>query len=625
MGLFGLLRRNRKGIGIVPVLIVVAIVAVIAIVMMMKKGGEEGSAALPGGVSFSSKPAVSQVSSESMPAILPAETVAYYTVQNFEEQWKAVTGSNFWKKITALPFWAGMNIDQTVETFKKDLEEGLGFEITESRVFELVGKEFAFAVIPSADANDTTPQVFFLMRTGLKSKVASTIAELMNTQQGNPRLTKTTHNGTDIVFVPPENAGDPEVRYCFAGDILTFGIGNTEDSLKKMIDLAKSGKSADALVSNKNFKEMLSLVGSQKGENLLGLFFVDMQKVAASLDGLNIMGDNGQVNFTDNLKSLKMIGGRIYGKNEICANILVVPDTENMSADAAKLWDVAPQSSESLGIVPSGTLIFSASSALDVMGMWKTWVKGVNNAEAGQAMTAAISDFEKQNNINIEKDVLSWVGSEASFVFANVDVTGMFPVPELAVAVKVKDQAGAEAFMGKMVDLLNSSLSSLGEGMQVEMTDRAYGSTNMKVLQIPVAVPGLMPGYMFQNGFLVISSSAKVMERMVDTAAGKSASVSKDANYKILDSVLPAKSNQMAYVNLESFLSSVVEVLRWVIQFQNMQAGGEEGAGSEQAALLEQQVVPAIEVFKTFKSIGMSTVYSDKGIEQKVKISIDDK
>ncbi len=644
MGLAVSARKNQRGIGIVPILIIVAVLVAAVLFLTMgrkKEGTGDVATTASGSVSSSSSSSVKTSSQfaapESLAAILPQQTVAFYVAQDAEKTYRSLTASNFWKKMSALPFWADLKLEDSFKTFKQDVEKGLGFELTEDRVFELIGKEFAVAVLPPESAADATPQVLFLLRTGMKAKIVDSIARLVESRKSDPRLSKTTYNGTDIVLIKPEKPQDPEVRYFFGGDVLTLGVGKTENTFKAMIDIG-GGKKALSLAADKNYNDLGAMLGTEKG--VIGRFFVDMQKVVNSLGALGGAGVAGmQKELASTLGALRMIGGVVALDKDITARVLVVPNRTGMDPAVAALWDLKPAENPSLKMIPTGSLVVSASNSLEVGKLWDSWRKSLaeNPAAKDQAavVTAGLQTMEKDYGINIEKDVLSWIGSEVAFVFSDIDVTGMFPVPRLSLIVKVTDEAKAGALMTKLIEILNKNLGESAGGVKVELVDHPYGGVSMKVIQIPVMVPGLMPGFAFINGYLVISSSAAVMEAMVDTNKGTKDSLLKDAQFQRLKSVFPDKTNQIAYMNVEGFFTSLVDVLRWVVQYQNSQAptapaqpgaaAPAPAAANPQVAVLQNQVIPFIEGLKAIKGMGLSTVYSKDGIEQKIRISIEDK
>lgn len=624
MGSLASVRKSQRGVGIVPILIVIAIIAVAAIVFITKgkdKAADGKSATKAAAVSSAVK-AGKPISKDAMAEVLPAQTLAFYGAKDFERTWTSFKNSNFWQKFSALPFWKEADFEVTLDNFKKDLEQGLGFEITEDRIIELIGQEFGVAVVPPASADDQIPQVFFLLRTSMKAKIVDSISRLVDANKENQGLAKSSYSDVDIMLIKPENPDDPEVRYFFIGDYLVFGVGNTEVTIKEIIDIASGGKK-ESLSADKNYSDMISLL-SVDG-SMIGSFFIDMEKIVKAIGSFEA-AQNVDQDVTDSLGALRMIGGVITCDNDLKAKVMVVPNRDKMPAEIAPMWDVKPGVMASLSFIPAGSVIVSASNSLDIGNVWDMWKKnltGPNANEQTEVIAAALQSLETDYGINVEKDIVSWIGNEVGFVVNNVDTTGMFPVPRLSLVVKVKDQAKAEAFFKKLVELINKNLEESAGGMTLSVQEKNYGGTAVKFFQMPVMVAGLMPGYAFVDDFLVITSNTDVIEGMIDVAKGDKQGVTKDAAFEVLSDAIPAKTNQVAYMNTGIFLDEVVKVLRWVINFQAAQGG--EGEANPQMDMLEQQVIPAVDAFKAVESIGMSTVYSENGIEQNIKIAIDDK
>ena len=68
----------------------------------------------------------------------------------------------------------------------------------------------------------------------------------------------------------------------------------------------------------------------------------------------------------------------------------------------------------------------------------------------------------------------------------------------------------------------------------------------------------------------------------------------------------------------------VVQITTWASNLQQAAAGATGEAGAGAAAQMTETVVPVLNAFKSVKSMGVAAVNSDEGIEQDLKIKIQD-
>lgn len=579
--------------------------------------------------------------------LIPKDAVAYYSMKDFKGTWSLVKDSNFWKQVSSLQLWKDLKTQENINAFSKSLNDSLGFDLTEGKIMDVIGQELALAIVVGA-RNDTEPKVLILTKTGTRTQLAETAAKLIDKARGAGTSAVETwkYGDSTLTHVKSNDPTAPEINYVFVSNVLALGIGNTKEVLQNVVDLYK-GKSSDSIAHSEGYQKLAAMEG-KTGAHVVGKFYMDFDKITQTVGGVNlpVPGGTGPANVAAPLSMLKSIGGVTWIDNGLNTKIFVIPNKANMDETTRSLWDVKPQKPSSIHFVPEGTVLYSVSNSLDVPGLWKIWQTNLSKQapEQAKAITDAIAVAEKNMGMSIEGDILSWIGDEIAYTFNEVNVEGIFPIPKMALIVKVKDEAKAKAFLEKLVDLINKqavaapAAAAPGAGAPAETAPAAppfqlklektnYGGVEVNAMNVPLIGKGLSPGYAFVNGFLVVASGSSMLEKMIDVSQNKGNSIISDPNYKKVASAIAGDVNQLGYVNTEKMFDVAVDICNWVVAFQQMNVPGTAIAPAQAEAtkkILTETVIPILKSLKAVKVVGISTVYSKDGIEQNIVTRIED-
>ena len=570
---------------------------------------------------------------QSLARYVPKNVVAFYSLNNVEKVWTELRGSDFWKEFSNLKIWQDANVQTTMQNFQTEFKKSLGFELGEGTIMDLIGKELVIAVLPM-EAESQQPNILFLSEVGGKTKVAEQIFKMIETSrsegaEATPVKTERVNFGSaEIVHVIPNTPEDPDVYYTLLDNSMIVGLGNTRAALENAINVHDE-KSEDSLAKNEAFQNLISK--TTLGENTIGRFYMDFGQVGSLIEALSAIPGTGPLapNVTNAFASLKTLGGTTVLDKGLMTRIEVTPNKEKMDSQTRSMWETQPAKPESLALVPSGTYLYSTSCSLDVSGMWDLWLNNLStqNAQQAQLIQDGIRSFEQSMGVEIKKDILSWIGNEAAYVFNEVSTGGLFPIPKMAILVKVTDKGAAQKFLDKLVDGINKQTAAVGEeqegetasalpgitGFQLQMAEENYKGSSLNLLELPFLGKSLAPGYAFVGDFLVISSNAEALKKMIDTYKGDNPSLEKDENFQNAAKVIERKTNQIVYVNMSKMMDAGVEISNWIATFQALQPT-EEGQANQ--AFIQESLIPLLKSLKAISTIGVNTVYTSDGIEQ---------
>ncbi len=593
---------------------------------------------------------------------VPKSAVAFYSVKDIQGTWQQLRNSEFYKEVSSLPIWQEMQAQQAVANFLKAFKDGFGFDLTEQRIMDVVGDELAIAVLMGAPA-DPEPKLLILTRAGTKTKLAEVAGRLLDKVKSasQQKIESWKYGDYELNNVKSADPTAPELNYAFLDNVLVLGVGKTRNALENVVDLYK-GKKGESIASSENFQKFLSLTSDVKGKNI-GLFYMDFEQIAKAVEGAKLPIPGAGANLSQTLSLLKMIGGVSTLHDGIFTKIYVVPNKQGMDPSTRALWEVKPQVLTSIKYVPEGTVLYSVTNSMDVRKLWNLWKDNLSKQAPDQAKTImdAIATAETNIGMSVEGDLLSWIGDEIAYTFNEVNLETVFPIPKMALIIKVTDKAKAQAFIDKLVDYANRQAvakpvaatpaaeavpaagaaatetpvaPAVGEPataapvtpaapVQLNFQESNYGGVPIKFISVPLVGKGLTPGYAFLDDFLILSTSTSTLEKMIDVSQGKGKSLLKDPNYMSVSAELPAKTNQLGYVNTQRIFDIAIDICNWIISFQQLNLPPAAAPGALTAAqtnatqkVLQDTVIPLLKAMKAVRVIGINTTYTDNGIEQ---------
>ncbi|MDP8262256.1 MAG: DUF3352 domain-containing protein [Candidatus Ancaeobacter aquaticus] len=607
----------KKIVGIVIGVLVLAVV----IYMIIPKGGVV-------------------VAGKGLENYVPKEAVAFYSIKNLESSWKDIKNSDFWKQLQLIPAVQNLNAGQSINALTSALKANLGVDINEKTVMDLIGKDLAIAIVVGA-RNDPEPKVIVLANIGSQKTASNTVNSLISKAKSTAGTSVSNWKYSSVEFtnVKSTDPTAPELNYALINNTLVLGVGKTKSAVEKVADLV-TGKSKDSIAHSKGYA-IVNKLAAGAGRNIIGTFYMDFEKISQTVGKINLPIPGGAVpaNLGAPLSILKNIGGVTWIDQGIKTKIIVTPNKANMDETTRTLWDVKPKKAESLAFVPEGTVLYSVSNSLDVAGMWKMWKSNIAKQAPDQskAITDALANAEQTMGMSIENDILAWIGDEIAYTFNEVNVEGVFPIPKMSLIVKVKDEEKARTFLRKLVDLVNeralapaataAATTATAPPFQLNLEKTSYSGVEIDSIMVPLVGKGLSPGYAVIDGFLVISTSAATLEKMIDISQKKGTSLTNDVNFKKVSSVVSGKVNQMGYINTEKIFDTAIDICNWVISFQQLNIPG-TGVTPDQInatrSMLSETVIPVLRCLKAVKVVGISTIYTEDGIEQNISTRIDD-
>jgi hypothetical protein len=242
---------------------------------------------------------------------------------------------------------------------------------------------------------------------------------------------------------------------------------------------------------------------------------------------------------------------------------------EGERSPLAEMMTRSPSAIRTLAFQPVGTLMYGAVNSLDAQVIYdelrryavqatRIQMDVAGTADSLQADTLVarqLAAFESETGVDVENDIVSWVGQEASFAIAGVDKTGFFPVPEMAFTIATRDAARSRTFLTRFEEIVGQAAAERAS-IPLAWQSEEYQGQPIRYAPTPMG-EGLSLSYVVTNDFVVIGSSRGLVKRMLDARGGSAEALPSNPGFATMTSFYPAEANALGFMNIEAILTEV--------------------------------------------------------------------
>lgn len=270
----------------------------------------------------------------------------------------------------------------------------------------------------------------------------------------------------------------------------------------------------------------------------------------------------------------------------------------------------SPGPVRSLSFQPEGSLLYTAVTSLDAPLLYDQLrhyaiqatriqmdVAGTaDSVQADSVVAAGLRQFQAQTGIDVEKDLVSWIGNEVAFDVAGVNRSGFFPLPEVAFTIATKDREKTRATLAKVEGLVSEAARARAS-IPLQWQEADYQGQTIRFAPTPLG-DGLTIAYAVTPDFAIVASSKDLIQRMLDAGAGREPALPSNPDFGAMTKFYPDQANAIGFVNIERILGEVEDLM------------GTYGQMSGNAAAADSTSTPRL-VMEAMKNAPRLGFYSD--------------
>jgi hypothetical protein len=330
--------------------------------------------------------------------------------------------------------------------------------------------------------------------------------------------------------------------------------------------LALGGESGQTMASTENYEAVI-----QKLPEAAITVYVDQRALgeaaerAAAADSAAGTPDDLQserlraaTSALEDYKLASAVGVGIYWTEAGIRTDAYTKFPEGERSALAEMMTRSPAAIRTLAFQPVNTLLYGAVTSIDAQVVYDELrryavdatriqmdVQGTaDSLQADSLVARQLAAFESETGIDVEADVVSWVGPEASFAIAGVDKTGFFPVPEVALTIATKDPARSRALLTRVETLVGQAAAERAS-IPLQWQAEEYQGQSIRYAPTPMG-EGLSLSYVVTDDFVLIGSSRGLMKRMLDSRGGTAQALPSNPGFSAMTEFYPTEANALA-------------------------------------------------------------------------------
>lgn len=243
--------------------------------------------------------------------------------------------------------------------------------------------------------------------------------------------------------------------------------------------------------------------------------------------------------------------------------LVLLYDSKDLSSQMARSFDSCQgQKTSAVDFVPAESIGYYWSGCLNLDYYWEQFKKDVIDEDSGVELTPEekLASLEATVGASIEADVLPAFANEVGAFLVDIEGGGIFPIPQFAIFVEIKDQEKAEALLSKM----------LSKSFFVFQNEEFEGKI-IKYFQSPIGQI-LEPGYIFFDKYLMIATKRSILKGALAAQKDSKLSLKSNAAFQTVDAGFFDKNVGSAYFEFNKImtkLGGLVEVGNNVVTAKN--------------------------------------------------------
>ncbi len=283
-----------------------------------------------------------------------------------------------------------------------------------------------------------------------------------------------------------------------------------------------------------------------------GVFYVNVPKLQAFVSkslGVPVVGEvKAEGSAVDALQGIKASGASVDFGDPIKTKITVQYDPAQLKPDVAAMYRCAPVKNSTLDFVPKTVILYQWVNCFDAPAYYQRLQ--TLQQERSDDHEPPFTALEETWGFDIEHDILPILDRETGWFMEEIDVKGLFPMPKLAVFIKIKDEKKA----GEILKRIVTTPVTL-----VQQED--YKDFRIHFVSFPLF--SFKPSYTFINGYLVMSSSDTLLKSAVDALKDPEQSLRRQPVFEDVAGRLPETGNVLSFADVGKFAGQARVLFDW--------------------------------------------------------------
>ena len=291
------------------------------------------------------------------------------------------------------------------------------------------------------------------------------------------------------------------------------------------------------------------------------------------------------------------------GGELVRAKMIVGIDKSRMTPTIAQAMGVAPVANPTLKHVPSEALVYNWQNTFDLKSFWQ---EVQQQPEMTPETVAAFKEtFAMKTGVELEP-FLEALGTQAGLLIKDINTGGMFPIPELALFIEVREPDMIDQLIRRQVGQFNMPLSQ-----------EDYKGTLVHFVMLPTGAD-MSPAYMFSDGFCTVAVNRTLLQGILD--APEAGHLGGYPDFKALGREMTEQGNQIYYLRAAGLFAKVRDLITWGMAWMAMAKPDEV---EQTKRVVELGIYPLLDGLSMIKAVGGRSYSGEDHFSSDVRVLLE--
>ncbi|MGH7565324.1 MAG: DUF3352 domain-containing protein [Gemmatimonadota bacterium] len=531
---------------------------------------------------------------------LPAGAIVVVSGYDVEAFWTRLKGTRLYTELAAIP--DVREVFAPIAESQREFQAETGLALDEATLMTIFGRKFDLGFYGQLPKDRADLVLVATLDDEARAQTLLNTLETKITAEKGVTFADVDLGGTQVRVATRE--GDEVLLYSVANERLV--MATTRARMQGTLTL--DGDDAQTMVSTGDYEAVI-----QKLPEAAITVYVDQRALreaaerAAAADSAAGTPETLQeerfraaTSALEDYKLASAVGVGVYWTEAGIRTDAYTKFPEGERSALATMMTSSPSPIRTLAFQPLNTLLYGAVNSLDAKVVYDELRRYAIDAtriqmdlqgtadslQADSLVARQLAAFQSETGIDIESDIVPWVGQEVSIAIAGVDQSGFFPVPEVALTIATKDPQRSRDFLARVEGLVSQQAAARASIPLQWQAEEHQGQT-IRFAPTPMG-EGLSLSYVVTDDFVLIGTSRGLIGRMLDTRGGSAQALPSNPGFSAMTEFYPSEANTLGFMNLEQILTEVQGLMG---TFGGMTGAGAAAADSSSATYKVMQAL----------------------------------
>lgn len=470
--------------------------------------------------------------------------IGYIQTENIAKIWRLLRESNYWNLVSNLNVWDEVDVRDGLEELRDNIKSTFYIDPVWENIMAYMERDAQLLVLQNFNKY---PNIQIISVSRNKGKIRD-FQELERIYGLDLVLESEDYKDIKILTC------GPLLKVAFVGDLFVVGITDS-GTMKEVLDL----------MQNTNYTGPAS--GSEASYLAKATVYFNLQNIFKSV--IDVTANKGlTINDLNQMKYLK--GEFVF----LPGLIKISWDYKGEDDSDLSIYGGQPSSSEKLiGLIPDDSFLIVNNNTFNFYQWYTTYIdnlKKLNNPGTNKIIES-IEKFESDWALNLEKDLLPYIGKSICILFTKPKQEVLVPVPQMAVVLAPPSRKNMDKFLNKIRTHTLHTDKKTGKDVTLDSNYcreknykdhqiRSYGLEVTASTSFSRSFIGI--SYAYLDNFLVLATGDKLIKDIIDgytdsQLAGRPATTSRIHKY------LSVEANNCSYIQIPDLVDLIVTVADW--------------------------------------------------------------